>query len=202
MKYQFIDDEIPYTGKELSSHWAYRSFGMLGDSVIGFIGPCHVNLTDMVDLEDVLNNDYIYSKKMLHFIIEIFNISLQEGILLQRLFSSVIQDRLCSLVLESAGISDSAKNNAAIVKRYGDDLFVNNTAKLSVSICTQSPTSVLIHTGLNIDPEGTPVEASGLSTELGLSGAAIKTMALACMRALSEEWRDIGLACCKVRAVV
>lgn len=189
MKYHFIPDETAYTGEELKNHWIYRNFGILGDSVVAFIGPCEVDQESMVDLEDVLNDDYIYSKKMLNFIVEIFGISLQEGVLLQRLFTSIIQDRINML------------NPDAHIRRRGDDLFFENTAKLSVSICTLSPTSILIHTGINIDPQGAPVEASGLATELGM-GDQVESFAMACMRTLAEEWADIRLSCCKVRAVV
>lgn len=189
MKYHFLPEEIPYTGDELSNHWIYRNVGILGDAVVSFAGPCEVDQDRMVDLEDVLNDDYIYSKKMLHFIVEVFGISLREGVLLQRLFSSIIQDRIA---LMQEGVE---------VKRRGDDLFFNNTAKLSVSICTLSPTSILIHTGLNIDAQGAPVEAAGLASDLNLE-AHIETLAMACMRTLAEEWDDIKLSCCKVRAVV
>lgn len=189
MKYHFISDEIPYTGRELNNHWIYRNFGILGDAVVAFVGPCEVDLERMVDLEDILNNDYIYSKRMLNFIVEIFGITLQEGVLLQRLFSSTIQDRINALC------------GQALIKRRGDDLFYQDTAKLSVSICTLSPTSILIHTGLNIDAHGAPVEASGLASELGLEEH-IEMLAMACMRTLAEEWADIRLSCCKVKAVV
>ncbi len=189
MKYHFVPEETPYTGKELNNHWIYRNYGILGDSVVAFIGPCEVDQESMVDLEDVLNDDYIYSKKMLNFIVEVFGITLQEGVLLQRLFTSIIQDRINLL------------NPEARIRRRGDDLFFEDTAKLSVSICTLSPTSILIHTGINIDPQGAPVEASGLATELGM-GDQVEPFALACMRTLAEEWADIRLSCCKVRAVV
>lgn len=188
MKIHFIPNEIPYTGKELRNHWIYRNFGILGDAVVAFSGPCEVDRDNMVDLEDILNDDYIYSKKMLNFIVEIFGITLQEGVLLQRLFSSIIQDRIKGF------------NPDAAIKRRGDDLFFQETAKLSVSICTVSPTSILIHTGLNIDAQGAPVEAAGLSAELGMEEN-IEAFALACMRTLSEEWADIRLSCCKVKAV-
>lgn len=188
MKYHFISEEIPYTGDELSNHWIYRNFGILGDAVVAFTGPCEISPEKMVDLEDVLNDDFIYSKKMLNFIVEIFGITLQEGVLIQRLFSGIIQDKI-NLMTEGANI-----------RRRGDDLFYQDTAKLSVSICTLSPTSILIHTGLNIDSTGAPVEASGLSSELGMEN--IEPLAMACMRTLAEEWQDIRLSCCKVRAVV
>ncbi len=188
MKTLFISDAIPYTGKELNPHWIYRNFGILGDAVVAFVGPCNVPCENMVDLEDVLNDDFIFSRKMLHFIVEVFGVPLQEGVLMQRLFSSIIEDRINAMV------------EAPIIRRRGDDLFFQDTAKLSVSICTKSPTSILIHTGLNIDAEGTPVEAAGLGTDLNLE-AHIEALASSCMRTLAEEWADIQLSCCKVSAV-
>jgi uncharacterized protein len=191
MKYHFIDEEFSYTGEELSNHWIYKNFGILGDAVVGFVGPCDIEKHMMVDLEDVLNDDQIYSTRMLNFIVEIFDADLREGVLLQRLFTSIIHGKLLDLI--------GKKPNMAL-RRIGDDLFVNETKKLSVSICTVSPTSILIHTGLNVQSEGTPVEAAGLSSELGIQQ--IKPLAISCMKALAEEWEDIKLCCCKVKAVV
>ncbi|MBY0404961.1 MAG: DUF366 family protein [Cyanobacteria bacterium] len=188
MKYHFIEEELPYTGDELSNHWIYKNFGILGDAVVAFSGPCDIDQQKMVDLEDVLNNDFIYSPMMLNFIVEVFGISLQEGVLLQRLYSSIIQSKL------------NIELNGDFVKRRGDDLFFEETKKLSVSICTVSPTSILIHTGLNIDATGAPVEAAGLSSDMGLEN--IETLAMSCMKTLAEEWEDIKLCCCKVRAVM
>ena len=152
------------------------------------MGPCQVDRDMMVDLEDVLNDDFIYSKKMLHFIVEIFGVSLKEGVLVQRLFSSVIEDKI------------NQKLGGAILKRRGDDLFFKDIQKLSVSICTASPTSILIHTGLNIDAEGAPVEAAGLITDLEMDD--VESLSFQCMKTLAEEWEDIQMCCCKVRAVV
>jgi len=36
---------------QLSSPWAFRNFGLLGDSIVCFRGPCRVELSEMVDLE-------------------------------------------------------------------------------------------------------------------------------------------------------
>lgn len=191
MKYHFIDEEFPYTGEELSNHWIYKNFGILGDAIVGFVGPCDIDKKRMVDLEDVLNDDQIFSTRMLNFIIEIFDMDLREGVLLQRLYSAIIQSKLMDLLGAGSGTS---------LRRIGDDLFVNETKKLSISICTVSPTSILIHTGLNIQSEGTPVEAAGLSSELGIQQ--IKPLAISCMKTLAEEWEDIKLCCCKVKAVV
>ena len=191
MKYLYLPDQIRYTGEALRSHWIYKNFGMLGEAVVAFTGPCDVPLDNMVDLEDVLNNDAIYSMNMLHFIIELFNINLREGVAVQRLFTAIIEARLRDLIVDPEETS---------LRRIGDDLFIDETKKLSVSICTASPTSILIHTGLNIESEGTPVETAGLKSELGITD--IETFATTCMRHLVEEWEDINRCCCKVRAVM
>lgn len=186
MKTFFIKEPLVYDGAQLANHWIYKNFGLLGDAVVAFAGNCDVDLDSMVDLEDVRNEDFIYSEKMLHFVIEVFGIPLEEGVILQRLFTCIIQDKLNELCGKST------------LRRMGDDLFFE-TKKLSVSICTVSPTSILIHTGLNIDATGAPVDAAGLIADLGIEN--IEALAVSCMRTLSEEWTDIKRSICKVRAV-
>ena len=184
MKTKFIEEEIKYIGSQLAPHWIYKNYKIQGDAIVAFVGECEVKLTEMVDIEDVINNEPIYSKLMLSFISEQFGIGLTEGVLRQRLLMSIIKE-----LLEERGI---------FVVRNGDDLLINER-KLSVSIATKSITSVLIHTGLNILSEGAPVKASGLQSELGISD--IKGFALEVMRRYSEELDDIVLASTKVRGV-
>ncbi len=88
------------------------------------------------------------------------------------------------------------------IKRNGDDIFVEidgKYKKLSVSIATKSITSGLIHTGLNINPEGAPVDACGLLTDLKITD--IKTFAQNIMTGYIEENKRIKNAACKVRGV-
>ena len=184
MKTLFIDDEIKYIGSQLAPHWIYKNFKMQGDAIVAFIGECEVKLTEMVDIEDVINNEPIYSKSMLSFITEQFNVNLVEGVFRQRLLICIIKE-----LLEERGV---------FVVRNGDDLMIDGR-KLSVSIATKSTTSILIHTGLNIISEGAPVKASGLTSELGISD--IKEFALEVMKRYSEELQDIVLASTKVRGV-
>jgi hypothetical protein len=184
MKTLFIDDEIKYIGSQLVPHWIYKNFKMQGDAIVAFIGECEVKLTEMVDIEDVINDEPIYSKFMLSFISEQFGVNLVEGVLRQRLLITIIKE-----LLEEKGV---------FVLRNGDDLMIDGR-KLSVSIATKSITSVLIHTGLNIISEGAPVKASGLKSELGIED--IKGFALEVMRRYSEEIEDIVLATTKVRGV-
>ena len=184
MHTKLIDTEIKYIGSQLAPHWIYKNFKLQGDAIVAFIGECEVALTEMVDIEDVINSEPIYSKSMLSFITEQFNVNLVEGVFRQRLLICIIKE-----LLEERGI---------FVVRNGDDLMIDGK-KLSVSIATKSTTSILIHTGLNILSEGAPVKASGLTSELGITD--VKEFALEVMKRYSEELEDINLASTKVRGV-
>jgi len=181
---KLIDKEIKYIGSQLAPHWIYKNFKLQGDAIVAFCGECDVKLTEMVDIEDVINNEPIYSKNMLSFITEQFNVNLVEGVFRQRLLICIIKEEL-----EKRGI---------FVVRNGDDLMIDGK-KLSVSIATKSTTSILIHTGLNIESAGAPVKAAGLTSELGIFD--IREFALEIMRRYSEEIDDIILASTKVRGV-
>ena len=184
MKTLLTDKEIKYEGWQLSPHWIYKNFKIQGDAIVAFVGECEVKLTEMVDIEDVINNEPIYSKSMLSFISEQFNVGLIEGVFRQRLLICTIKE-----ALEKRGYK---------ITRSGDDLFFDDK-KLTVSIATKSVNSVLIHTGININSAGAPVKASGLVSELGLSD--IKYFAREIMDMYSQEIDDIILASTKVRGV-
>lgn len=185
MKTKFLEQNIKYSGDQLAPHWIYKNFHLQGDAMVAFCGECEVKLTEMVDIEDVINNEPIYSKSMLSFIIEHFNIGLIEGVIRQRLLISIIKETLES--------RDELKNQKII--RSGDDIFINDK-KLSVSIATKSLTSILIHIGLNIDAEGAPVKAIGLNSDLEILD--IKELAEEIMEKYSQEIDDIILASTKV----
>ena len=176
--------EILFGNSQLAPHWIYKNFGIQGDAIVAFKGECEVKLTEMVDIEDVINNEPIYSKYMLSFITEQFGVNLVEGVFRQRLLICIIKELL--------------EENGIFVVRSGDDLMINGR-KLSVSIAPKSITSVLIHTGLNIVSEGAPVKASGLTSELGIQN--IDAFAQEVMKRYSEEIDDIKMASTKVRGV-
>lgn len=187
MEMKFAEQEIKYTGKELAPHFAYKNFKLQGDSIVAFIGEAEVKITEMVDIEDVLEDAPIYSESMLHFIVEHFNICLTEGVSKQRLLIAITKD------IVSKHIDKSHK-----VERRGDDIFVDDK-KLSVSIATKSLTSVLMHFAMNISSKNTPIETAGLSTELGIRD--IKKLAIEIMLNYIEEIDGINKASVKVRGV-
>ncbi|MCG9967638.1 DUF366 family protein [Pelotomaculum terephthalicicum JT] len=186
MKELFIKETITYDGTQLSSHWAYRNFGMQGDSVVSFRGPCRVELTEMVDIKDVLSNSPIFSKDMLHFIIEHFDLDLEKTIVRQRLLIAILKD----IIIEKSG---------AALSRSGDDLFFHDR-KLTVSIATLTPVSTMIHTGVNVTGEDAPVPAIGLA-EIGLKPGEIEAVGKSLCSEYIKEYQQIKMARCKVRGV-
>mgnify|MGYP001121064244 CR=1 FL=1 len=188
MRTHFVaDQQITYDGRQLAPHWIYRQFDLLGDAAVAFIGPCRVDLSEMVDLEDVKRAAPISSPLMLHVIAEFFGGDLHQTVYRQRLLVITAKELL-------------EERTGRPVMRRGDDLYLpradGSLGKLSVSIATASATSTLIHTGLNIETEGTPVPTVGLA-ELGIDPAEFGAELL---RRYAGEVEDIWLARCKVRA--
>lgn len=181
-----LGEPLKYTGRELRPHWGLEQTKIYGSLLTAFIGPCEVPTGDLVDMEDRLAGDMIRSASMLHVIGEFFDASLEAGVLYQRLFM-VWAERL----LRQEGLS---------VERAGDDLFVEELGKLSVSIATVSPVSVLIHWGFNIDPAGAPVKAAGLQT-LGWKNSEVLAFAKKLLSHYIAELEDMRIAQCKVRSV-
>lgn len=184
MQTKFLEERIDYTGAQLRSHWIYENFGILGDAMVSFIGGCRVNFSEMVDLEDVVSSSPIRGDLMLHFIVEHFDTDLEKAILRQRLLMATIADLL------------NEQLSARRFVRSGDDIF-DGDGKLSISIATVSPVSSLIHVGLNISTEGTPVKTVGLS-EYGIDPESFARLA---MNSYADEITAVEIARAKVRWV-
>lgn len=170
--------ERAYTGAELRPHFLLTELGLRGHALGAFVGPCSVRTEQLVDWEDRLQGDRIEARRMVHFLGEFFGIGLREGVVLQRLFMAMV----------GASVGGA---------RRGDDVFVGDR-KLTVSIVTASPVSVLLHAGVNVDPSGAPVPAVGLS-ELRIEERA---WARGLLDAFRDEWSGLDWACAKVRPVV
>lgn len=188
MKSLFLDRETKYDGSQLKSLFGYFQCGVAGDSIISFIGPCDISFENMADGEDVLAEAQIRGGKMLHFIVEKFNIALISGVLLQRLLTSLTIDAIRALS------KDKAKADQLI--RDGDDIFLGDR-KLSISIAAPSHTSVLIHFAMNITNENTPVATVSLED---LSVDPLK-LSQYLMEKFCEEEESIIFATQKVRGV-
>ena len=173
-----------YDGSELRSHWIYETLGLRGDAVAAFVGPVEVRGDHLVDLEDRLGGLFIAGDEMLHFIVESFGADLDRAALLQRMLVVLARERLID-----AGVTGT--------RRSGDDIYVGE-GKLSVSIATVSAVSCLIHLGLNVSNEGTPVPTAALG-DFGLEP-------LEFARGLAEDFANeiesVAFATTKVRGVL
>ncbi len=127
MQIRYSELPIRYDGTQLAPHWIFRHWKLMGTALVAFPGEADVSLDHMVDLEDVLAKEPIYSPLMLHFIGEWFIDSFDQGILLQHLLVRTIYE-----CLWERGIT--------ALSRKGDDIFFQER-KLSVSIATRSPVS-------------------------------------------------------------
>lgn len=206
MKAQWIDQEFEYDGTQLSSLFAYMGHGVLGDSIVAWIGPCSIAFEHMVDGEDVLAGATIAGRRMLHFIIEKFHTPLETAVVLQRLFASICHDLIREeWMLKKSSSGDfegkmasleEASGHGPSLFRDGDDLFFGS-GKLSISIATVSPVSSMIHFAINVTNEGTPVKTASLE-DLGLDAQQFAEMA---MQKWVQEVTSIQEATCKVRWV-
>jgi hypothetical protein len=170
VKSRFIEETVPYNGVELRSGWIRERFGLEGDSIIAFCGPCSVKGDALVDLEDLEAGLTVEAENMLHFIAEISNIGLPGIAFLQRLLCIIAGRAVEEAWVRAVGDQFRGRVPRG-VQRDGDDLYVGD-GKLSVSIATVSPLSGrarsgLIHLGLNISTAGVPVRAACLE-DLGV----------------------------------
>jgi len=177
-----LEHELAYDGTAIDSHWAFRQHGVQGDSIIAFIGPCDVKLTEMVDIADVKANAPIWSERMVHFIIEHFDQDLEKAVWRQRLLVAMCQDEV------------QMRLGRVCLERRGNDLY-EDRKKFNVSIAAPTPVSTKIHVGLNVISKGTPVPTVGLADW----GIPERPFAQAVMERYKEEFEDVQMDRCKVR---
>lgn len=180
MKYLFVEKNINYSGKELKSLYTYIHHKLHGDSIVSFIGQCDVGLEHMVDAEDFVVNAKIQAESMLHFIVEIFGQNLVTAVSLQRILVSIAHDML------------SEKGEK--LHRDGDDLYLGDK-KLSVSIASCSAVSAMIHLGINITNEGTPVKTCSLQ-DFAIDPVVFSNDL---MKRFADEYKSIIVATQKVK---
>jgi hypothetical protein len=185
-----ITGEDYYSGQILHDRFAYKFFKKdvraLGN-IVTFIAPMRVE-EHLIDLEDALNNDYIYSDNAINLLIEIPNIDLFAGVCFQRLYNAQLGSLLCTKYLQKEGYVD------------GDDIMVRDGEtfkKSSVSIATRKNGAVMIHVGINIEA-GTKAPDFAYSTHLTEEAAtAFMTDAINMFQVMAQ---DIFCATSKVLA--
>lgn len=204
MKTKFIDQELKYDGSQLKSLYAFLEYGVQGDSIVSWVGPCDIPTDKIIDGQDLLEASIIKSDEMLHFVVEIFDAKLIQMVLLQRLFCEIVK----------AKVSNFSKGKINLV-RDGDDLYFlmnkENSAKpvkdedlkLNISIATVSPVSGLMHFGINVSSENTPIKTysiNDIQAEVS-NKEKIQNWATHLMDLLASEFNDSIAATQKVKWV-
>lgn len=182
IKTHFDRDERAY--RELYGHFAFKNFGLRGDAAVAFVGPCDVRADNLVDLADRGAGAVIVAARMLHFVVEHFGVTLGEAVWRQRVLAAIVLEEVAKRAPHTA------------FRREGDDVYAGD-GKLTVSIATSSPTSALIHLGVNVDGSGAPVKVS----DLRRLNVDVDDLATAVLARYADEVERVVEAVSKVRGV-
>lgn len=185
--------KLDYDGSILHDRFAYAFFRdkyVATGNIISFRGKMDVS-TNLIDKEDLLNKDYIYSDDAINFCWEIPNIDAFAGVAFQRLF-----------VTHVGNILGNISQQRIIVN--GDDLLIpvegNDGAesegykKASVSISTCRNGAVLGHLGINVSA-GDKAPTFAYSTNL--TDEQLVNFAIAVESLFYKTTRDIFVATTK-----
>lgn len=141
--------KLDYDGSLLHSRFGYTYFRdkyVPTGCIISFRGKMNVT-TNLIDKEDLLNNDFIFSDDAINFCWEIPNMCALGGVAFQRLFCTYVSHTL-------SNIMNTDNSNPVTISIHGDDIMVsagdNQFKKASVSISTEKNGAVIGHLGINI----------------------------------------------------
>ena len=156
-----------YDGDLLHNRFAYKYFKnriLPQGNIIAFRAPAKVEAKGMIDMEDVINNDFIYSEDMMHFMYEIPILNDSFGaVAFQRLFNTLIANLLSSKYLNCPIEMDG--DDMIVHKSFTQRDTLQHKGKASVSIVYVKNGVTLGHTGINIKA-GNSAPVFAFSTEL------------------------------------
>lgn len=147
-----ITDQKVYDGNLLHHRFAYKYFRKkvlpIGN-IVAFRAPAKVEADGLIDQEDALEKDFIYSDDMVHFLYEIPLITQSFGaICYQRLFNTAVANILSSKYLKAPIQVDG--DDLMVQKEHYQGGIVQPSGKCSVSIVHVKNDAALGHTGINI----------------------------------------------------
>ena len=149
-----IIKDIPvYDGLLIHKRFAYTYFRKktlpIGN-IVAFRAPMNVLADGMIDSEDILQNDFIYSEDAINFCCEIPNVDQYGAVAFQRLLNTQIASILSSKYLKKP-IEVDGDDLMVHDEFEGSDGSLQKIGKCSVSITYSKDSIALGHTGINID---------------------------------------------------
>lgn len=184
-----------YDGSILQDRFAYDFFKekvMRTGNIIAWRAPAEVNEKFMVDKQDLIDKDFIYSDDMMHFCAEIPDISLFAGVCFQRLYCNMVGNILVKYVGAPIEIDG---DDIFVMKEHNGGGIVQQKGKASVSIAKKVNDAVLIHLGINVKA-GKRAPAFAFSTNL--TDEQCEQFMRECINAFYEMIHDIFIATTKI----
>jgi hypothetical protein len=190
-----IIEQPIYNGDLIHKRFAYQYFkkqvSPVGN-IVSFRAPMFVS-DNLIDLEDSLTKDYIYSDDAVNFCWEIPNLCPVGAVAFQRLLNTGIANILSDLIRKP-------------IEMRGDDLMVHDTflgsdktersvGKVSVSITYSKDGVAIGHTGINVNAGK---KAPGFAYSSQLTDEGVKELQLAVIEYFNKEVADIFVATSKV----
>jgi hypothetical protein len=161
-----VTDIKVYDGVALHHRFAYRYFRdktLPIGNIIAFRAPAHVETDGLIDQEDALNKDFIYSEDMIHFLYEIPLLTEGFGaISYQRMFNTNIANILHKYINAPIQVDG---DDLMVTKEFTQGGVTQSTGKCSVSIVHVKDGAALGHIGINVRA-GKQAPAFAFSTEL------------------------------------
>jgi len=186
-----------YDGTLIHERFAYkyhRKKVLPVGNIIAFRAPMHVEFDGMIDSEDVLNDEFIYSDDAINFCWEIPNLCPMGAVAFQRLFNTQI-----------ANLLGNIRYTGHSIEVDGDDIIIHaphqqhgieqDKGKCSVSITYTKDNVAIGHTGINI-VAGKKAPAFAFSTNL--DNSQVEALMLEVCELFYEMVDDIFVATSKV----
>ena len=141
-----------YEGNLIHEPFAYKIFReevLPIGNIVAFIAPMKVETEGMIDLEDVLAHDYIYSDLAINFVWEIPILCPFGATAFQRYFNTQIANILYKYIKKPIEMNG---DDIMVHDQFkGSDNSIQNIGKASVSITYSKNNTALGHTAININ---------------------------------------------------
>lgn len=145
-----IIDQPVYNGDLIHTRFAYKFFKKSVSpygNIVAFRAPMYVS-DNLIDLEDSLSKDYIFSEDAINFCWEIPNLCPLGAVSFQRLLNTGIANILATYIKKD--IIVDGDDLMVQDKFVGVDNVERDEGKVSVSITYSKDNVALGHTGINI----------------------------------------------------
>lgn len=159
-----INDQKIYDGSFIHKRFAYKYFRdktLPIGNIVSFVAPVEVTL-NLIDLEDSLEQDYIYSESMVNFCWEIPNLDPFGAVCFQRLFNTSIANILFKQINKPIEMKG---DDIMIHAEHNQGGILQTKGKASVSITYSKENVAIGHTGINVTA-GKRAPAFAYSTNL------------------------------------